>query len=95
MIRNYYIPRQHTAHVKEHRHARPSGNPYAVTVDGAGKVWANKIGTDTVTLFDPAIEKFRVLALPTKNEGIRKMIVDAKGRLWYMGSHGGRLDVTE
>ncbi|MFC7515141.1 hypothetical protein ACFQUU_09010 [Herbaspirillum sp. GCM10030257] len=71
------------------------GNPYAVTVDGAGKVWANEIGTDTVTLFDPATEKFRVFSLPTKNEGIRKMIVDAKGRLWYMGSHSGKLGVVE
>lgn len=75
--------------------AGPRGGPYAVTVDGAGKVWANEIGTDTVTLFDPATKKFRVFALPTKNEGIRKMIVDAKGRLWYMGSHSGRLGVVE
>jgi virginiamycin B lyase len=75
--------------------AGPRGNPYAVTVDGAGKVWANEIGTDTVTLFDPATEKFRVFNLPTKNEGIRKMIVDAKGKLWYMGSHSGKLGVVE
>jgi virginiamycin B lyase len=75
--------------------AGPSGNPYAVTVDGAGKVWANEIATDTVALFDPATEKFRVFALPTKNEGIRKMIVDARGRLWYMGSHSGKLGVVE
>lgn len=71
------------------------GNPYAVTLDGAGKVWLNEIGTDTVALFDPATEKFRVFALPSKNEGIRKMIVDAKGRLWYMGSHSGKLGVIE
>ncbi|MDP3844737.1 MAG: hypothetical protein Q8Q81_19590 [Oxalobacteraceae bacterium] len=75
--------------------AGPRGNPYAVTVDGAGKVWVNEIGTDTVALFDPATEKFRVFGLPTKNEGIRKMIVDAKGRLWYMGSHSGKLGVIE
>jgi virginiamycin B lyase len=75
--------------------AGPRGNPYAVTVDGAGKVWVNEIGTDTVALFDPAKEKFRVFVLPTKNEGIRKMVVDAKGRLWYMGSHSGKLGVIE
>ena len=75
--------------------AGPSGHPYAVTVDGAGKVWANEIGTDTVALFDPATEKFRVFALPSKNEGIRKMVVDAQGRLWYMGSHSGKLGVVE
>lgn len=72
-----------------------AGKPYAVTVDGAGKVWANEIGTDIVALFDPAKEKFRVFPLPTKNVGIRKMIVDAKGRLWYMGSHSGKLGVIE
>lgn len=75
--------------------AGPGDHPYAVTVDGAGKVWINEIGTDTVALFDPATEKFRVFALPTKNEGIRKMIVDAKGRLWYMGSHSGKLGMIE
>lgn len=75
--------------------AGESGKPYAVTVDGAGKVWMNEIGTDTVALFDPATEKFRVFSLPTKTEGIRKMIVDAKGRLWYMGSHSGKLGVVE
>jgi len=83
VLKNYDMP------------AGPRGNPYAVTVDGAGKVWANEITTDTVALFDPATEKFRVFALPTKNEGIRKMIVDAKGRLWYMGSHSGHLGVIE
>jgi len=36
-----------------------------------------------------------VFALPSKNEGIRKMIVDAKGKLWYMGSHSGKLGVVE
>ena len=44
---------------------------------------------------DPVMEKFRVFALPGKNVGIRKMIVDAKGRLWYMGSHSGRLGMIE
>ncbi|WP_194724472.1 Vgb family protein [Noviherbaspirillum malthae] len=71
------------------------GNPYAVTVDGEGKVWANEIATDTVTLFDPGSEKFQVFPLPTKNEGIRKMVVDAQGKLWYMGSHSGKLGVVE
>ncbi|MDB5796685.1 MAG: lyase [Paucimonas sp.] len=75
--------------------AGAGGNPYAVTVDAAGKVWANEIGTDTVTLFDPASGKFRVFPLPTKNEGIRKMVVDASGRLWYMGSHSGKLGVVQ
>jgi virginiamycin B lyase len=76
----------------------PAGNgagPYAVTVDAAGRVWANEIDTDTVAVLDPATEQFRVIALPSKGVGIRKAIVDAEGRYWYMGSHNGRLGVIE
>jgi virginiamycin B lyase len=81
--------------VKEY--ALPGGNagPYAVTVDGGGTVWVNEINTDTVVRFDPKTEQMRVVQLPTRNTGIRKMIVDAGGRLWYMGSHSGRLGVIE
>ncbi|MDO8990480.1 MAG: hypothetical protein Q7U91_12705 [Sideroxyarcus sp.] len=68
-----------------------NGGPYSVTVDAAGRVWANEISTDTVALFDPASESFRVIVLPSKNVGIRKAIIDGQGRYWYMGSHNGRL----
>ncbi|HET7876495.1 MAG TPA: hypothetical protein VFN71_13325 [Methylomirabilota bacterium] len=82
--------------LKEHTMpAGPTGGPYAVNVDGAGMVWANEIQTDTVARFDPKTEQFRVFALPSKAVGIRKMAVDAQGRLWYMGSHNGRLGVIE
>ena len=75
----------------------PAGDagPYAVNVDGAGIVWANEINTDTVVRLNPATEEMRVVKLPSKNVGIRKMAVDAGGRLWYMGSHNGRLGVIE
>ena len=72
-----------------------TGGPYAVTVDGGGIVWANEIQTDTVVRLDPRTGTTRVFPLPSKNVGIRKMIVDADGRLWYMGSHNGRLGVIE
>lgn len=75
--------------------AGTGGGPYAVTVDGAGRVWANEIDTDTVAVLDPRTETFRVLQLPSKDVGIRKAIVDAEGRYWYMGSHNGRLGVIE
>ena len=71
------------------------GGPYAVTVDAAGRVWANEIATDTVALFDPQTERFRVIALPSEGVGIRKAIIAADGRYWYMGSHNGRLGVIE
>jgi len=75
----------------------PAGDagPYAVNVDGAGIVWTNEINTDTVVRLNPATEEMRVVKLPSKNVGIRKMAVDASGRLWYMGSHNGRLGVIE
>lgn len=75
----------------------PAGDagPYAVTVDGGGMVWVNEINTDTVVRFDPKTERMRVVELPSNNVGIRKMVTDAAGRLWYMGSHNGRLGVVE
>jgi len=75
--------------------AGPRAGPYAVAVDGAGRVWANEIDTDTVALLDPKTEKFRVFKLPSSGAGIRKAIVDAEGRYWYMGSHNGKLGVIE
>jgi virginiamycin B lyase len=71
------------------------GGAYAVTVDGAGLVWVNEISTDTVGRLDPKSGELKVVKLPSKNVGIRKMVVDASGRLWYMGSHNGRLGVVE
>lgn len=67
---------------------------YAVTADAAGRIWVNGIDTDTVSVFDPAREEFRVITLASKNIGIRKAIVDAQGAYWYMGSHNGRLGVV-
>lgn len=82
--------------VKEYRlPAGPDGGPYAIAVDGGGIVWANEIKTDTVVRLDPKTDEMRVVALPGKRVGIRKMIVDAGGRLWYMGSHNGKLGVIE
>jgi virginiamycin B lyase len=71
------------------------GGAYAVTVDGAGYPWVNEIGDNTVVRLDPATEKMQVIKLPTPNTGIRKMIVAADGRLWYMGSHSGKIGVIE
>ena len=71
------------------------GGAYAVTVDGTGIVWANEINTDTVVRLDPKSGEMKVVNLPSKNAGIRKMIVDANGKLWYMGSHNGKLGVVE
>jgi virginiamycin B lyase len=58
-------------------------------------VWVNEINTDTVVRLDPKSGQMRVVKLPSHNVGIRKMVTDASGRLWYMGSHNGRLGVVE
>jgi virginiamycin B lyase len=71
------------------------GGAYAVTVDGAGYPWVNEISGNTVVRLDPVTEKMQVIKLPTPNTGIRKMIVAADGRLWYMGSHTGKIGVIE
>lgn len=71
--------------------AGAGGGAYAVTVDGAGIVWANEIRSDSVVRLDPKNDAQQVVKLPTPGAGIRKMIVDAKGQLWYMGSQNGRL----
>jgi virginiamycin B lyase len=71
------------------------GGPYAVTVDGSGIVWVNEINADTVVRLNPSNDVLQMIKLPATNEGIRKMIVDARGRLWYMGSHSGKLGVIE
>lgn len=71
--------------------AGAKGGAYAVTVDGGGTVWTNEIGTDTVVRLASDGNEQRVVKLPSEGVGIRKMIVDAQGQLWYMGSHNGRL----
>jgi virginiamycin B lyase len=75
--------------------AGPNAGPYAVNVDAGGKVWVNEIETDSVVRFDPADGTMRVFNLPSKNVGIRKAVIDAQGRYWYMGSHNGRLGMIE
>lgn len=73
----------------------PNGGPYAVTVDGAGTVFADEINANTVVRLNPASGDLRVVKLPGENTGIRKMIVDANGRVWYMGSHNGKLGMIQ
>jgi len=66
-----------------------------VTVDGAGHPWVSEISGYTVVRLDPATERMQVIKLPTMNTGIRKMVIGADGRLWYMGSHTGKIGVIE
>ena len=74
----------------------PGGNAgaYAVAADEAGIIWVNQIKLDAVIRFDPSKALMQVIKLPSANIGIRKLTVDGN-RLWYTGSHNGRLGVIE
>lgn len=71
------------------------GGAYAVTVDGAGFPWVSELAGNEVVRLDPATDRMQVIKLPTANTGIRKMVIAADGRLWYMGSHTGKLGMVE
>ncbi len=81
--------------IKEYQLPGGNAGPYAVNVDGGGMVWVNEINNDTVVRLNPATGEMQGVPLPSKNVGIRKMAVDASGKLWYMGSHNGRLGLVE
>jgi virginiamycin B lyase len=81
--------------VKEYVLPGNDAGPYAVSVESSGIVWANEINNDTVVRLDPRTGSMDVVKLPSRNVGIRKLVVDAQGRLWYMGSHNGRLGMIE
>lgn len=74
----------------------PGGNAgaYAVAVDDADIVWVNQIKLDAVIRFDPATALMQTIKLPSTNPGIRKLTPDGN-RVWYTGSHNGRLGVIE
>lgn len=74
----------------------PGGNAgaYAVAVDDAGIVWTNQIKLDVMIRFDPSSTTMQTIKLPSSNVGIRKLTTDGN-RLWYTGSHNGRLGVIE
>lgn len=64
--------------------------PYAVTVDATGKVFVNEFNTDVVVILDPQTGEMRRIEVP-RQSGIRKMVIDQAGSLWYVGSTSGRL----
>lgn len=62
------------------------GGPYALAVDGAGRVVYNEIAANTVVRFDPKTERAEVVKLPSPGTAIRKMAADGKGTVWFVGS---------
>ena len=73
----------------------PLAGPYSVNVDALGRVWVAEHQTDSVTIFDPQAEKFRVIRLPDRNSGVRNATIDGQGRYWYIATTTGKLGVIE
>lgn len=71
-----------------------NGGPYAVTVDADGMVYANEFNADTIVILNPRTGAMRTIPVP-KGTGIRKMVIDQQGSLWYVGSTSGRLGKVE
>ncbi|HEX2891402.1 virginiamycin B lyase family protein [Vineibacter terrae] len=75
--------------------AGATGGAYAINVDGGGVVWVNEFNADTIVRIDPRSDQPRVFTVPTKGAAIRKMTIDAQGRLWYIGASSGKIGVVE
>ena len=71
-----------------------NGGPYAVTIDADGKVFASEFNADTIDILDPRTDEMRIIHVP-KDSGIRNMVIDQQGSLWYVGSTSGRLGRVE
>lgn len=73
----------------------PNTGPYAIDVDTAGRVWIVAHQTNSIVVFDPKGEKFRIIRLTGKNLGIRNAAIDPRGRYWYISTTAGKLGVIE
>jgi virginiamycin B lyase len=71
------------------------GGPYSAVADAAGRIWVSIYQTDSVVVFDPATEKFRVFPIPGIQSGIRNSVIDQAGRYWYLATSLGRLGVIQ
>ena len=74
----------------------PGGNagPHSIAVDSTGIIWANELKNDTVLRIDPATEALQVIRLPSPNNGVRHLLAES-GRIWYVGSHNGKIGLID
>lgn len=68
---------------------------HAIAADDKGIVWISQLKADTILRFDATTETMKPVVLPARNYGIRKLAVDAAGRLWYAGAQNGRVGFIE
>ena len=60
-----------------------------------GSIFVAVMSGNKMAHFDPKTGQMRVIKLPSTVMDIRKIVVNAQGKLWYMGSHNGKLGVIE
>lgn len=73
----------------------PAAGPYAITADGAGRIYTSEVETATILQLMPRTGAIRTFRIPSGRAVIRNMSVDQQGRLWYAGSANGRLGMVD
>jgi virginiamycin B lyase len=78
----------------------PSGSksePYGIALDSTGKVWFEESAASANKLvrFDPSVEVFAVFPMPAPDSSVRKIVRDARGRLWMPLSPANKIAVVE
>jgi virginiamycin B lyase len=81
--------------VKTYTLSGGNAGAHALATDDRGNVWISQLKNDTIVRFDAATETMQSIVLPARNYGIRKLAVDAAGRLWFAGSQNGRIGFIE
>jgi virginiamycin B lyase len=70
-------------------------HPDAIAVDHVGAVWVSTLSANAIVRFEPGLERFTTFPLPTPRSAVRALAIDGQGRVWFVGSHTGRLGVIE
>jgi virginiamycin B lyase len=70
-------------------------HPDAIAVDHVGAVWVSTMSGNAIVRFEPGPARFTTFPLPTPRSVVRALALDGQGRVWFVGSHSGRLGVIE
>lgn len=75
--------------------AGAAGSPFAVAVDGRGSVWVSEANSPGLARVDALGGIVRSVRFGTTNLGIRDLVADQDGRVWFLGATYGRLGLVE
>lgn len=74
----------------------PDSRPYALAIDGKGRLWYAETATGAMISFDPEQGKFTAtMRLPSINAVVRNMDLAPDGRIWMALSGADRIGVIE